>query len=76
MSLQDNKNALFGKGPSTASGTRKPAASPSPVISSTKAPIPKPSSSISPEMKAKKMKEASENEERAQKFLKTSVRTS
>jgi hypothetical protein len=77
MSLQDNKNALFGKGPSPApSGTKKPTSNTSPSTSSKMTPIPKPSSSISPEMKAKKVKEGNENEERAQKFLKTSVRIS
>lgn len=80
MSLQDNKNALFGKGtlpaknpPTTSPTSRGTGTGTGTSTTAGTAAIPKPSSSISSEMKIKKTNEAKEYEERGNKFLKTSV---
>jgi hypothetical protein len=75
MSLQQNKNALFGKGPLPPKGDQKTvptAAASSPSSSQAKA-VAAPKSTISAELKTKKLNEAKENEDRAERFLKTSV---
>lgn len=78
MSLQDNKNALFGKAPmsSVPESKKTSTSTSSSTITSSSSSGSKNTSSrltVSPELKAKKLAEARENEEKAQKALKTSV---
>jgi hypothetical protein len=73
MSLQQNKNALFGKAPLPSKAESKPA-SPSPVSASGQVKASAaPKSTISAELKTRKLNEAKESEDRAERFLKTSV---
>jgi hypothetical protein len=76
MSLQDQKNSLFGKGP-TPSPTHQPSNSLNSVNrefpKSSGAAAPKPKMGISPELKAKKIAEGRESEEKGKNFLKTSL---
>lgn len=74
MSLQDNKNALFGKAPmSSIPPPQRSTPASSATQKSSGSTVPK-ASGVSPELKARKITEAREAEERAQKALKTSVR--
>ena len=67
MSLSDKKNALFGNAPmSTVPEAKRSGAAPVTAAA-------KPKIGISPALKAKKIAEGKENEERGEKFLKTTV---